>query len=154
MPIWAAQGSPSVLSTVAPRVPRLGALSLLRHTRRSTHASTSLPLPLLCKVEKMNTGLTRPWGMNVELMLSSCERTSKARTAFLVAPLAMVDRECMGLDGPTIIHTYCLSDLAARVATGAPMVRVRVYRCVIGGTFDEMVRSDSGRPTGSVALLV
>ena len=77
----------------------------------------------------MNDWLTRPWGMHVELT-----RTSKASMAFLAAPLARVDEECMNLDGPTIIYTCCLSALAARAATGAPMVRVRVYRCVIGGT--------------------
>ena len=53
---------------------------------------------------------------------SSRERTSKARTAFLVAPLAMVDGECMGLDGPALISTCCHSALAARAATGAPTV--------------------------------
>ncbi len=74
--------------------------------------------------------------------------------AFLAAPLAMVDGECMGLDAPTIIYTCCLSALAARAATGAPMVRVCVYRCVIGGTFDEVVRSISGLPARSVALIV
>ena len=75
-------------------------------------------------------------------------------TAFLVAHLARVDEEYMDLDGPTIIYTCCHSDLAARVATGAPMVRARVYRCVIGGTFDEVVRSMSGQPAGSGALQV
>ena len=59
-----------------------------------------------------------------------------ARTAFLVAPLAMVDGECMGLDGPALISTCCLSDLAVRAATGAPTVTavtlcvVREYSCV------------------------
>ena len=67
---------------------------------------------------------------------SSRERTSKARTAFLVAPLAMVDGECMGLDGPALISTCCHSALAARAATGAPTVTavtlrvVRKYLCV------------------------
>ena len=67
---------------------------------------------------------------------SSRERTSKARTAFLVAPLAMVDGECMGLDGPALIFTCCHSALAARAATGAPTVTavtlrvVREYLCV------------------------
>ena len=61
---------------------------------------------------------------------SSRERTSKARTAFLVAPLAMVDRECMGLDGPALISTCCHSALAARAATGAPTVTA-VTLCVV-----------------------
>ena len=74
--------------------------------------------------------------------------------AFLADPLARVDGECMGLDGPTIIYTCCLSALAARAATGAPTVRVRVYRCVIGDAFDEVLRSITGRPAGSGALLV
>ena len=41
------------------------------------------------------------------------------RTAFLVAPLARVDGECMVLDGPALIFTCCHSALAARAATGA-----------------------------------
>ena len=53
---------------------------------------------------------------------SSRERTSKARTAFLVAPLAIVDGECIGLDGSALISTCCHSALAARAATGAPTV--------------------------------
>ena len=61
---------------------------------------------------------------------SSRERTSKARMAFLVAPLAMVDGECMGLDGPALISTCCLSALAARAATGAPTVTA-VTLCVV-----------------------
>ena len=67
---------------------------------------------------------------------SSRERTFKARTAFLVAPLAKVDGECMGLDGPALISTCCHSALAARAATGAPTVTavtlriVREYLCV------------------------
>ena len=61
---------------------------------------------------------------------SSRERTSKARTAFLVAPLAMVDGECMGLDGPALISTCCHSALAARAATGAPTVTAVTLRVV------------------------
>ena len=53
---------------------------------------------------------------------SSRERTSKARTAFLVAPLARVGGEYIGLDGPTLISTCCHSALAARAATGASTV--------------------------------
>ena len=82
------------------------------------------------------------------------ELISKAMTAFLVAHLARVDEEYMDLDGPTIIYTCCHSALVARAATGAPTVRVCVYRCVIGGTFDEVVRSISGRPAGSATLIV
>ena len=67
---------------------------------------------------------------------SSRERTSKARTAFLVAPLARGDGEYMGLDGSALISTCCHSALAARAATGAPTVTavtlrvVRKYLCV------------------------
>ena len=63
---------------------------------------------------------------------SSRERTSKARTAFLVAPLARVDGECMGLDGPALKSTCCHSalPLAARAATGAPTVTA-VTLCVV-----------------------
>ena len=59
---------------------------------------------------------------------SSRERTSKARTAFLVAPLAMIDGECMVLDGPALISTCCHSALAARAATGAPTVTAVTLR--------------------------
>ena len=61
---------------------------------------------------------------------SSRERASKARTAFLVAPLAMVDGECMGLHGPALISTCCHSALAARAATGAPTVTAVTLRVV------------------------
>ena len=61
---------------------------------------------------------------------SSRERTSKARTAFLVAPLAIVDGECIGLDGSALISTCCHSALAARAATGAPTVTAVTLRVV------------------------
>ena len=80
---------------------------------------------------------------------SSRERTSKARTAFLVAPLAMIDGECMVLDGPALISTCCHSALAARAATGAPTVTavtlcvVRVDLCVpFRATWLELYGSD------------
>ena len=61
---------------------------------------------------------------------SSRERTSKARMAFLVAPLARVDGECMVLDDPALIFTCCHSALAARAATGALTVTAVTLRVV------------------------
>ena len=42
-------------------------------------------------------------GYAQEAICSVRERTSKARMAFLVGPLARVGGECIGLDGPVII---------------------------------------------------
>ena len=50
--------------------------------------------------------------------------------AFLVAPLARVDGECMVLDDPALIFTCCHSALAARAATGALTVTAVTLRVV------------------------
>ena len=51
------------------------------------------------------------------------ERTSKARTAFPVGPLARIGGRCIELDGPAIISGGCHSLLAARDATGVSCAR-------------------------------
>ena len=80
---------------------------------------------------------------------SSRERIPKARTAFLVAPLARVDGGYMDFDGPASISTCCHSALAARAATRAPTVTavtlcvVRVDLCVpFRATWLELYGSD------------
>ena len=56
-------------------------------------------------------------------------RTSKARTAFPVGPLAREGSGCMELDGPAIISGGCLSVLVTRAAT-APRRSPRSPPCV------------------------
>ena len=46
------------------------------------------------------------------------ERTTKARMAFLLGPMARVVVKCIEPDGPTLVTGGCLSGLVIQAATG------------------------------------
>ncbi len=46
------------------------------------------------------------------------ERTTKARMAFLLGPMARVGARCIKLDGPALVTGDCLSVLVIQAATG------------------------------------